>query len=497
MMALRLVALLGALALAGCVVGPDFKQPEAPKAEHYTALKLALELPDSDAEQKVVAGSEVSAEWWKMFGSKPLDQLIKRGLANSQTVAAARARLLAVQENLNSQVGSVLYPSFDANGSASRQKISGTAFGGASRIYNLYNASVSASYGVDLFGASRRYLETLEAQIDYEQYQLQAARMTLAANIVTATVKEASLRRQIKATRQMITDSESLLAMVEQQARLGAVPQAAVLSQRSALAQTRTAMPELQKQLEQNRHLLNVLVGDLPAETSLPEFTLDALHLPQSLPLSLPSELVRQRPDILGSEALLHQASANVGLATANMYPRITLTGSYGNESSGTGNLFNAGSTVWGAGAGLLQPLFHGGELRAKKRETMATYDQAQANYRETVLQAFRDVADTLLALEMDGRSLALQREAEAAAAETLELVQQQYQAGAASYLELLQSNQQHQQAVINRAKAEAARFADSAALIHALGGGWWNKPVARTAQTATKQSDTSMESTP
>ncbi|HKI61328.1 MAG TPA: efflux transporter outer membrane subunit [Mariprofundaceae bacterium] len=476
MMLHRMVALLGAIALAGCVLGPDFKQPEAPKSDHYTKQKLNLEQPESTADQKVVAGSQVPAEWWTMFGSEPLTQLVERGLGSSLTVAAAKARLKAVQENLNSQVGSVIYPSVDANAAASRQKISGAAFGGSSRIYSVYNASVSASYGVDLFGASRRYLETLEAKIDYEQYQLQAARMTLAANIVTAAVKEASLRRQIELTRKMIADSEAQLAMVEQQSALGAVSQAAVLSQRSALAQTRTALPDLMKQLQQNRNLLSVLVGELPSESKLPEFTLESLHMPQELPLSLPSELVRQRPDILAAEALLHQASANVGLATANMFPRITLTGSYGSESRTTASLFGAGSSVWSAGAGLLQPLFHGGELRAKKREAIASYEQAQANYREAVLQAFRDVADTLLALETDAKSLQLQKDSEEASGDTLALVQRQYELGAASYLELLNASQIARQASIQLTQVEAARFADSAALIHALGGGWWNQ---------------------
>jgi len=358
----------------------------------------------------------------------------------------------------------------------SRNKISGASFGGTSRIYSLHNASLSLSYGVDLFGASTRYLEGLEAQIDYEQYQLQAARLTLVANLITAAVKEASLRGQIEATRQVIADSEAQLAMVEQRLALGAVAQSAVLSQRTAVAQNRTALPTLLMQLQQNRHLLNVLAGVAPSDDTLPEFTLATLHLPETLPLSLPSELVRQRPDIMASEALLHQASADIGLATANMYPRITLTGSYGSESPTTAGPFGGASTIWGVGAGLVQPLFHGGELRAKKRQAVAAYDQAQANYRQVVLQSFRDVADTLLALEMDGKSLNLQQDAEKAAREIRQLVEQQYQAGSASYLELLNANQQYQQSTIALTQARAAQLADSAALVHALGGGWWKQ---------------------
>ncbi len=474
MMLYRATGLICAFALSACVVGPDFKSPEAPRAEQYTDAKLSIE-GDGANGQKLVAGSEVPADWWKMFGSKKLDSLIERGLANSLTVAVAEARLRAAQENLSAQVGAVLYPSIDGNFSGTRQQVSGAPFGGSSIYFSLLDASLSASYGVDLFGASKRYLESLSSQINYEQYQMQAARMTLAANIVTAAALEASLRGQIDSTQKIIADSVEQLSMIKQRYALGAVSQSAVLNQRTALAQARTTLPGLQKQLQQNRHLLNVLAGALPSESKLPEFSLDSLHLPQALPLSLPSDLVRQRPDILAAEALLHQASANVGVATANMYPSLTITGNYGSEAVKMSGLFGAGSSVWGITSGLVQPLFHGGELRAKKREAVATYDQAMANYREVVLQSFRDVADTLLALEMDGKSLTLQREAEAAAGETRGLVEQQYRAGAASYLELLNADQKYQQASIKLTQAEAARFADSAALIHALGGGWWN----------------------
>ncbi len=468
-----LTAALAAVSmLAGCAVGPDFKRPEAPKSKRYTSIEINMDKASTG--QKIEAGASLPSDWWRMFGSKVLSELVEQGLANSPTIQIAEARLKEAKENLNAQVGSVLYPSVDGQGSASRQKISGAGFGGRPNIYNVYNASVTASYGVDLFGGSRRYLEGLKAQIDFERYQLQAARMSLAANIVTAAVQEASLRSQIQATKQIIVDSEMQLEMVEQQYAVGAVSKGVVLSQRTALAQARTTLPALQKQLQQNRHLLNVLAGRLPAGVRLPRFTLASFELPQTLPLSLPSELARQRPDILAAEALLHQANANYGVATANLYPRITLTGTFGSENSQVSNLFSAGSTVWGAGAGLVQPLFHGGELRAKRRAAGAALEQAQASYQETVLQAFRDVADTLLALEMDGRTLALERDASRAAREAYELTDHQYQTGSASYLELLGASQQYQQTVISLARAEATRFADSAALIHALGGGWW-----------------------
>lgn len=486
-MMLRSLAWIAAALLSACVVGPDFKQPAAPDVKQYNEGKAVEEAGG----QKLVRGGEVPADWWTMFGSKDLDSLVARALNGSLTVAAARARLTQAQENLSAQVGAVLFPNVDAKGSVSRQKITGASFGGTSRTYTLHNASVAASYGVDLFGASRRYLEGFESQIDYQKFQLQAARMTLAANIVTAAIKEASLREQIVATRQIIRDSEEQLAMIEQRFAIGSVAQTEVLAQRSTVAQNRTLLPGLNKQLQQNRNLLNVLAGLPPSDGNLPEFTLASLHLPHALPLSLPSELVRQRPDIMASEALLHQANADVGVATANMYPRITLTASYGSESRTFSKLFQGGTGVWDVAGGLVQPIFHAGELRHKKRAAVAAFDQAQANYREVVLGAFRDVADTLQALQSDAESVALQSEAENAARDTLDLVKQQYQAGAASYPQLLAASQQYQQARIGRTQAVATRFADSAALIVALGGGWWNEGKADMQTQHTAQSGT------
>jgi len=466
--------------LAGCTVGPDFKSQEPVKIEQFTELKMEM-LLDVPAEpsagtQQLQLGADVPAQWWQLFASDKLNQLLEQGLANSFTVAAADARLKEVQENLGAQEGSALYPSIDAKVSSNRQKISGAAFGTPPRLYSVHNASVNASYTLDFFGGSSRYLEGLEAQVNYAAYQLEAARLTVASNIATAAINEASLRAQIEAVAQLIADSEAQLLMAEQQYALGAVTQRVVLTRQAALAEAKTAMPGLQQQLAQTRHLLKVLVGKLPSANDIPEFTFADLHLPSSLPLSLPSELVRQRPDILAAEALLHQASANVGVATSNLYPRLTLSASYGSESATVGDLFGAGSAVWGLGAGLLQPIFRGGELRSKKRAAEAAYDQALANYRDVVLQAFRDVADTLVALDTDRQQVGLASDSEQAAASLLALMQEQFAAGAVNRIELLNANQQYMQSKAASARAAASQLADGAALMHALGGGWWNQ---------------------
>jgi NodT family efflux transporter outer membrane factor (OMF) lipoprotein len=476
------VALLFALSLAGCTVGPDFHKPEAPNVNAYTPAPLpeaTSTAPGAGGEsQRFVFGEEIPAEWWTLFRSEALDKLIRRAMGNNPTLASARAALRQATENLAAQTGVTLLPAVDARGSATREKFSGAAFGqpGQGTLLTLYNASVNVSYTLDMFGGGRRELEALRALVDYQNFQLEAAYLTLTSNIVTAAVKEASLRSQIGATRDIISAQEKQLDIVGQQFRLGSVPLADVLAQKAQLAQTRATLPPIEKELTQTRHMLAVLTGSLPAEADIPEFSLADLRLPQELPVSLPSLLVRQRPDIRAAEALLHQASAQVGVATANLYPQITLTGSYGSETTRLGNLFDRGTSVWNLSAGLLQPVFHGGELTAKRNAAEAAYDQAAAQYRETVLLAFQNVADVLRALDSDAVTLTAQAEAEAAAGETLDLTERQFRLGAVSYLSLLNAERQYQQARILRIQAQALRFADTAALFQALGGGWWNR---------------------
>ena len=478
-----LAAIAGAV-LAGCAVGPDFHTPEAPAATAYTASAMPPETAASPGPggtaQRLVPEQEIPAQWWTLFHSTALDQLVRQALADNPTLTAAQATLRQSQESLRALVGSALFPSVDANASVSRQKISGAAFGQPESQFSpftLYNASVSVSYALDLFGGARRELEALQSQVDFQRFQLEGAYLTLTSNVVTTAVKEASLRAQIRATLEIVAALEKQLDLVERQFQLGGVARSDVLTQRVQLAQTRATLPPLEKELALTRHQLAVLAGRLPGEAAaLPEFDLDGLELPQQLPVSLPSSLVRQRPDVRASESLLHAASAQVGVATANLYPRLTLSGSYGSEAVKPGSLFSGGTEVWSLGAGLLQPLFHGGELSAKRRAAVAAYDQAAAQYRATVLLAFQNVADVLRALEADARTLQAQADAEAAAHDTLDLTQKQFQLGAVSYLLLLNAERQYQQSRISLVQAQAVRFADTAALFQALGGGWWNR---------------------
>ncbi len=343
--------------------------------------------------------------------------------------------------------------------------------------FTLYDASVKVAYTLDLFGKTRRELEALQAQVDYQGFQLEGAYLTLTSNIVTAALQEASLRGQLRATRDILATQEEQLELIEKQFELGGIAKTDVLAQRASLAQSRATLPPLEKRLAQTRHLLAILAGRIPGDAAdLPEFRLEEFQLPEELPVSLPSSLVRQRPDIRSAEELLHAASATVGVATANLYPQITLSSQYGTEATQIGDLFRPGTAVWEIGAGLLQPIFHGGTLEANRRAEVAGFDQAAAQYRETVLQAFRDVADVLRALEYDALTVKAQSEAEDAARDTLDIAKKQVRFGATSYLSLLIAQRQYHLAQILLVQAQTARFADTAALFQALGGGWWNR---------------------
>jgi len=480
----RLPTLLLCAAAAGCAaVGPDYRQPAPPAASRYTEAPLGAHTESAPgtagAAQRFAPGAEVPADWWMLFHSQPLDQLVRAALAGSPTLDAARAALAQARENLKAEYA-VLYPSVDASLGVTRQRTNGATFGQTVLLPNeftLYNASVKVSYAVDVAGGARRELEALLAQIDYQKLELEAAYLSLSGNVVTTALQEASLRAQIAATRESAGAQQRLVDLVERQLAIGAASRAEVLAQRALLAQTQATLPPLEKALAQTRNALAALLGRVPAEAGLPRLELAQLQLPRELPVSVPSELTRQRPDVRAAEALLRVASARVGVAEAARYPQLDLSATLGSSALRSGALFTGPAGIWSVGAGLLQPVFHAGQLEAQRDAAVAAFEQARAQYRGTVLGAFRDVADVLEALESDARALSAQAEAAASAAGSLELVRGQYALGAASALQLLVAERQDAQARIGLAQAQAARFSDTAALYQALGGGWWNRP--------------------
>jgi NodT family efflux transporter outer membrane factor (OMF) lipoprotein len=487
----RIAATAAAAALlAACAVGPDYRAPEAPAAGAYTEKPQperteSAPVQGGDA-QRFEVGAKISADWWTLFGSPELDALIRTALAGQPTLAAAQAALRQAEENVNAQYA-VLYPSVDASLSARRQRVSGATFGNPSipsTTFNLYNASVNVSYAIDVAGGARRELEALRAGVDFQRLQVEATYLSLTANVATTAFREASLREQIRATRQISEAQDAQLKLAEKQFALGAISGSDLLGQRAQAAQTRATLPPLEKALGQTRNQLAVLIGKVPVDAKLPELDFSAFKLPQDLPLSIPSDLLRQRPDVRQAEAILRQTNARIGVAEALMFPQLTLSGSYGTAATGTGNLFNPGTQLWNIGANLLQPIFHAGQLQAQKRGAEAAYQQAFAQYQQTVLIAFQDVADVLLALEHDAVALKAQAEAEAASRESLEVTQQQLKFGAASYLALFNAQRQYSLAKFALVQAQAARYADTAALFQAMGGGWWNREPAGLAQT-------------
>ncbi|HUC61951.1 MAG TPA: efflux transporter outer membrane subunit [Alphaproteobacteria bacterium] len=474
------LAVAAALLLAGCAVGPDFKKPAPPQVTGYAspmaplpAKTASADVPAGDA-QRFVEDRDVPGDWWTLFHSKALDALVEEALKANPDLAAAQAALREARENVAAEDGA-LFPTVKANGGLSRQK-SSLAQSGTKLAYSLYNANVAVSYAPDVFGGTRREIESLEAEADYQRFQLEATYLTLTSNVTAAAMQEASLRAQIEATREIVKDESAQLDVVKQQFELGGVSRADVLSQQSTLAQTEATLPPLEKSLAQERNQIMAYTGRYPSQDQGGRFELAALTLPGDLPVSLPSKLVEQRPDVRAAEAQLHAASAEIGVAIANELPQFAIGAGYGGAGSTIANLFSPANIVWSIAGSAAQTIFDGGTLLHKRRAADAAFDQAAAQYRSTVLAAFQNVADALRALQYDAVALKADTEAERAAADSLELSREQFKAGAVTYLTLLNAEQAYQNTRITLVKAEAARFTDTVALFQALGGGWWHR---------------------
>jgi NodT family efflux transporter outer membrane factor (OMF) lipoprotein len=413
-----------------------------------------------------------------LFHSKPLDDLIVQALKANPDVEGAQAALRGAWENVYAQQGAY-FPSVDANFNPTRQKISDAVtspLANNSNVFSLHTAQVSVAYTPDVFGGTRRQVESLKAQADWQRFQLEATYLTLTSNVVATAVGEAAIRGQIAATRRIIEIQGQTLALMQRQYELGQIATADVAMQEAAQAQSQAMLPPLEKQLAQQRDLLARLIGRFPSETISETFELSSLQLPRDLPVSLPAKLVAQRPDIRAAEEQLHAASAEIGVNIANRLPNITLSANLGSTAASIGKLFASGNGFWGLAANLTQPIFQGGTLLHRQRSAEAAYDQAAAQYRSTVLSAFQNVADTLHAIQSDADSLKAAVAAERAAARSLTIVRSQLELGDVSPLALLNAEQAYQQAIINLVQARANRYADTAALFQALGGGWWNR---------------------
>jgi NodT family efflux transporter outer membrane factor (OMF) lipoprotein len=473
---------LGAPTLGACMMGPDFHSPDPPATNLYLAEDQpadlgAANIPGGEA-QRIVQSLDIPGQWWAVFRSQPLNSLIQRALVANPDIHAAAAGLRAAQFTARAQ-RATLFPTVQAGVSAAQNQTSNVLSSPTSNgefINGLFTMGLTISYTLDLFGANRRATESFEALAEVQCYQLEAAYLSLASNVVAAAILEASLRSQIDATQRIIAAQRETLGILRQQEGLGAITGADVAQQEAALAQAEATLPPLQKALAQQRNLLATLTGRLPSARVGERFELSDLTLPQDLPLSLPSRLVEQRPDIRAAEANLHSASALLGVAIANQFPQITLSAGLNTTSLTFDQLFLPGLTGSTVGVSVLQTVLDGGALAAKKKAAQAQLEQADAQYRSAVLTAFRNVADTLRALEYDATALQAAVASERAASTSFTIARRRLELGDTTYVVVLVAELAYQQALLARVQAQANRFTDTAALFQALGGGWWNR---------------------
>ena len=477
------LAACGLLALAlSCAVGPNYTRPPEPQLPGYAQRPLAPTVPVGGKSQTFAVSNEVKPDWWRLLRSPAIDALVEDALTRSPTLEAAQAALRRSEDSLRAGKG-IFFPQADLAGGVSRQRYSPARVGSSlpGSVFNLFTLSGSINYPLDLWGGERRAVEALGAQAEGQRYALIGAYLVLSSNVVNTAIAAAAYRAEIEATRALVALEEDQVRLGQAQAEAGTVPYANVLSLQSQLATTRGLLAPLQQRLEQAESLLATLTGRFAGTWSAPAVTLSELTLPDQLPVSLPAALVRQRPDVLIAEAQLHANTAQIGVATAAMLPNITLTASYGVNNPSLTDLTAANSVFWSLLAGVTQPLFRGGMLYYQRKAAIDTRDQALANYRQTVLGAIEQVADSLGALGHDAEAVNAQSEALQSAADALRLIQINYQAGLATYLQVLTANEQYLQGNIGLIQSEAQRLQDTVALFVALGGGWWNARPAAT----------------
>jgi NodT family efflux transporter outer membrane factor (OMF) lipoprotein len=468
-----LVGILAAALLSACTVGPDFIKPLSPEVSRYTREKATDTTVVANGQaQHFVLGAELRADWWHLFQSESLNVIVQQAIANNPTLQAAEASLRQSQDNLRAGNG-VFFPQIDVSAGASRARSAPLQQGSSANgtIFNLATLSGSISYTLDIFGGEHRTVEGLQAQIDYQRNLNRSAYLTLTANVVNTCIARAAYAVQITTTQQIIAIEQKQLQATEAQQRAGTAAYSSVLSIRSLIAANEASLAPLEQKLSQAEHLLATLEGVIPSSVNLPDSELSQISLPTDVPVSLPSNLVRQRPDILSAEAQLHIATANIGVATAAMFPKFSLSAIYG----AAGTNLSLGSSFWSIGPSLVSPIFNGGTLRAQRHAAIDAYQQSEANYRQTVLDAFAQVADALKALEHDAQALQAQSDARQLAGQALKLLQANYRAGMVAYLDVLAADVQFNQVSIAYLQAVAQRHQDTVALFVALGGGWWN----------------------
>ena len=480
----RIIGIATASALAGCAVGPNFqrpKPPETPAYLHPTSDTAPVQAQTQDA-QNISKGAELAGEWWQLFHSPQLDEVVRNAITGSPTLLAANATLAEAREQVTVARGAFL-PSVSATAGAQRSGAGAARSPGTGATANLYSIGLSTSYSPDIFGGTRRAVEQQQALADFQHNELAAAYLTLTGNVVNEVLIIASTRLQIATTEELIASDRKNLALTQREFDVGIVPRSDVLTADSQLAADLTQLPSLHKQLDQAYDALAVFSGRAPSEWQVQPFDIDQFTLPREIPLSLPARLVRQRPDVLAAESQLHAASAAIGVAVAQEFPDISLSASITREALRAADLFHQFNTLWGAGGSLTQPIFKGGALRAQVRASRDAYQAATATYQAVVLEALGQVADDLWALQYDAQILTVDRHSMDVASQALKLQQKSYSVGTTTVLNLIAAERAYAQARLSYAGARVQQFTDSASLLTALGGGWWNDKIESAAE--------------
>lgn len=482
----RLCRVAAALAvstlLSSCIaVGPDYVAPAPPQAAGYSREPLpgTRSAPGSTGgAQRFIYGGDLPQQWWRVFRSPSLNQFIEEALRSNPNLQSTMSALRAAKEAVYAQQGRY-FPLVQGNFNPTRQQTPASLTpipASGAQVFDLYTAQVLVSYTIDVWGLNRRTVELQQALADVQRFTVEAAYLTLTSNVVVAAIQEASLRGQIDATNQLIAVNTKMLGILRQQLNAGLANRSEVAAQEAALAQARATLPPLRKALAQQRDLITALLGRYPSEEPYQTFTLDALHLPEDLPVSLPSQLIQQRPDVRLAEEQMHSASALIGVATANMLPNFTVNANGGYTATALAGLISPVNAAWMLAGNVTQTIFDGTTLLHQRRQAEANYDQTAWTYRSVLIGALQNVADALRALQNDADALRAAREFERAAKTSFDLARQQMESGNANILLLLNAQQTYLQSVIAVVQARANRLADSAALFQALGGGWWNR---------------------
>lgn len=449
------------LSLSACTVGPDYVAPHEPDVMSYTG------------EDHIKFTKTISKKWWETFQSPELNQVIQLGIKNNYSFAAMKETLKQAQNTVTATKGQ-LQPQVSANAGPGYEKYGVQATGATDEIpaFHYYTLGPSINWALDLFGATKRGLEQQQALMRYQQQEVNAAFLTLTGNIVTTTLKIAEINAQIISLQSMIQQDKKNIHLIEKGLMAGAFREEELLIAKSQLNHDETLLPSAQQQLSNAQGELNILVGAFPANWQAPAFTLKNFTLPKTLPLTLPSQLVHDRPDILAAESLLHAASAGVGVATANLYPQINLSASLSQQALSPGQLFSASSTAASVFAGLTAPIFSGGTLQAEKRAAEHAYKAAYAHYQDVVVRAFVQVSDVLHALKHDNQNITAQENALKTAEDSLQLALRGHAIGSGNELAVIKAEHAYNEIKLAYTQAIAQRYQDTVRLYLVLGGG-------------------------